>query len=150
MKKRYVLIGLIVLVVVGVGFFTMTSVGQLIFAFAVEEVTRDPLIKRIEADVARQDTRWGVQIDHNTNVFGNELDRISVVNRLLESEFSPATKLEPYYENEKIGDFDYGTDLYEALISGLPCQKKFYIFLWFDDEDILTIAKSAQFEAGCL
>jgi len=39
------------------------------------------------------------------------------------------------------------------LLSGFSAfsqDKDFYIFLWFDDADVLQKVKSAQFEAGCL
>jgi hypothetical protein len=148
MRKFWpIVIGALLLCAAG---FVISPRGRLIIAFAVEDLSRDTLVKKIEAEAHKQSAGWGVQAPHSLDVFEHYRERAEIEKILARAGFEKAEELSAQARMFIDGEFELGSDTYVGNIGGLPCNETFYVFLWFDASDFLTKVKSAQFEAGCL
>jgi hypothetical protein len=146
-KFLAIVVGALLLCAVG---FLVSPTGQLVIAFVIEDFSRDPLVKRIEAEARGQSAGWGVQASHSLDIFGHHRQRSEIEKMLADAGFERTEDLSEMARAFMDGEFEFGSDMYVGSIGGLPCNEVFYVFLWFDAANSLTKVKSARFEAGCL
>jgi hypothetical protein len=148
MRKFWVIVvGILLICAVG---FLVSPTGRLVIAFVLEDFSRDPLVKRIEAEAHEQSAGWGVQASHSLDIFDHNRNKAEIEKMLAHAGFVRTEDLSEMVRTLMDEEFEFGSDMYVANIGGLPCNETFYVFLWFDAGGLLTRVKSAQFEAGCL